>query len=243
MEWWHQLDLGLLEALNSFAGRWPRFDRLVVMLESNSFVKTGILVGLLWYAWFRNPAPEESASRDRLTPTRDRVLRTFVALCLATLAARAGEQFLPQRLRPIHDPSVQARLAFGLDPHTHAEWSSFPSDHAVLLCALAAGLWGISRGFGLFAFAWSVLFVFAVRLYTGLHYPSDILGGGLVGLGIMWLVARDRHVTPRLVDAGLALERNRPGLFYMGAFLLTWQVGVLFGDLRHVLSVLASTVR
>jgi undecaprenyl-diphosphatase len=242
MERLHLLDVWLLEVLNSWAGRYPRFDRLVVMLESNTFVKTGLIVGLLWYAWFTDPAPATPFPEDRRTRTRDRVLRTFLAVCLGTVVARAGEMLLPQRLRPIHDPSIQARLAFGLDPHTHAEWSSFPSDHAVLLCALAAGLWGISRSYGLFAFAWSVLFIFAVRLYTGLHYPSDILGGGLIGLAIMWLVARDRLVTPRLVDGALALERARPALFYAAAFLLTWQVAVFFGDVRHVVSVLASLV-
>src|SRR5215831_2328756 len=138
MDRWHQLDLRLLDLLNGWAGRWPRFDRLVLMLESNTFVKTGLLVGLLWYAWFRDTATPESGTDDGRMQTRARVIRTLVAVCLATVTARAGEMLLPQRLRPIHDPSVQARLAFGMDPHSHAEWSSFPSDHAVLLCALAA---------------------------------------------------------------------------------------------------------
>jgi undecaprenyl-diphosphatase len=243
MEWWRWLDLRILTALNGWAGSFPRFDRLVVMLESNEFVKTGLLVGLLWYAWFGDPASSDSEPETGRTVTRERVLRTFLAVCLATVAARAGEMFLPQRLRPIHDPSVQAHLAIGMDPQSHAEWSSFPSDHAVLLCALSAGLWGISRMYGLFAFAWSVLFVFAVRLYTGLHYPSDILGGGLIGLAIMWFVTWEHRVTPFLVNRALVLERTRPTIFYTGAFLVTWQVGVFFGDIRHVLSVLAKVVR
>jgi undecaprenyl-diphosphatase len=242
MDRWHLLDVRLLEALNSWAGRYPRFDQIVLMLESNSLVKTGLLVGLLWYAWFRDPATPESPSSERRTATRERVIRTLIAICVATVAARAGELFLPQRLRPIHDPAAQARLAYGLDPRSHAEWNSFPSDHAVLLCALAAGLWGISRWFGLFAFAWSVVIVFAVRVYAGLHYPSDIVGGGIVGLAILWVVVHEQIVTPRLVDWALQLERARPVLFYAAAFLFTWQVGDFFGDIRHALSVLGGVL-
>jgi hypothetical protein len=56
----------------------------------------------------------------------------------------------------------------------------------------------------------------------------------------MALVDRDRLVTPRVVNAALAMEARRPALFYAGAFLLTWQVADIFGACRQILHTLTS---
>jgi undecaprenyl-diphosphatase len=63
---------------------------------------------------------------------------------------------------------------------------SFPSTHATIAWAMAFVL---SREeprlrvwFYLLAF-----FISLSRIYLGVHYPSDILGGAILGLGIGWL--------------------------------------------------------
>lgn len=230
MDWVRWIDVAILQAFNASAGKSPGLDRFIVMLESNSLVKTGLLVGLLWYAWY--------ATRDRIA-IRRKVIGTLLAACIAILAARAGQRLLPPRVRPIYDPALQLQIPAQFDRGSHAEWSSFPSDHAVLLCALATGLWTIARAYGLIAFAWLIVMVFPVRIALGLHYPSDIVAGGIFGILLIWLVTIDRRVTPRLVDAALAFEGRRAAVFYLTAFLLTWQVGDFFGDCRYLGSVLA----
>jgi undecaprenyl-diphosphatase len=217
--------------LNSLAGRSHAFDRVVVMLETNSLLKTGLIVGLLWYAWFSTRHQPE---------TRRRVVMTIVAACIAIFVARTGQRILPPRLRPIHDPSLALRVAWDFNPSSHAEWSSFPSDHAVLLCSLAAGLWTISRAWGALAFIWVLGFVFPVRLILGLHYPSDILAGGLVGVAIVWLVSLDRRVVPWIVDQAMKLEARQAAVFYTSVFLLTWQVADFFGDCRYMVHALGA---
>ncbi len=66
----------------------------------------------------------------------------------------------------------------------HARDGSFPSDHATLAFALAAGLW--ARRPTRLPHAWIVLLGVALavgwaRVFLGAHYPSDIAGGAVVG--------------------------------------------------------------
>jgi len=201
------------------------------MLEANSLLKTGLLVGLLWYYWF---------SMRNQPENRRRIVRTLVAAVIAIAVARAGQRLLPARLRPIFNPDLSLVTAWDFNPSSHAEWSSFPSDHAVMLCALASGLWTLSRAWGTVAFVWVLGFVFSVRLILGLHYPSDILAGGLVGVAIVWLVSRERLVVPKIVDQAMRLEAHQADLFYPVVFLLTWQVADFFGDLRYLAHALGA---
>ena len=69
---------------------------------------------------------------------------------------------------------------------------SFPSDHAVMAGAVAAGLLLVSRRLGLIAVVLAVVMAFA-RVYIGAHYPWDVaaglgLGASVAGFG--WLVLR-----------------------------------------------------
>jgi undecaprenyl-diphosphatase len=57
---------------------------------------------------------------------------------------------------------------------------SFPSDHAVMAGAVAAGLWWADRRLGVVAAALALLMAFA-RVYVGAHYPGDVVAGLLVG--------------------------------------------------------------
>lgn len=83
---------------------------------------------------------------------------------------------------------------------------SFPSDHAVMAGAVAAGLWWTDRRLGLVAAAAALLMAFA-RVYVGAHYPLDVLAGlafGALVTSLALVVLR-----PLLVRIVLALGRTR----------------------------------
>ncbi len=60
---------------------------------------------------------------------------------------------------------------------------SFPSDHAVMAGAVAAGLWLVSRRLGAAATIAALLMAFA-RVYIGAHYPRDVLAGLALGAAV-----------------------------------------------------------
>jgi undecaprenyl-diphosphatase len=57
---------------------------------------------------------------------------------------------------------------------------SFPSDHAVMAGAVAAGVWIANRRLGILTAALAVLMAFT-RVYVGAHFPLDVAAGLLVG--------------------------------------------------------------
>lgn len=60
---------------------------------------------------------------------------------------------------------------------------SFPSDHAVMAGAVAAGLCLVSRRLGATATIAALLMAFA-RVYIGAHYPRDVLAGLALGAAV-----------------------------------------------------------
>jgi membrane-associated phospholipid phosphatase len=85
---------------------------------------------------------------------------------------------------------------------------SFPSDHAVMAGAAAAGLWLVSRALGALATV-AALVMASCRVYIAAHYPWDVAAGLLFGALVAllgWLLLR----TPLTVLTGWL--RARPGL-------------------------------
>jgi membrane-associated phospholipid phosphatase len=135
----------------------------------------------------------------------DRRLATAGWACLATLVAvginqPVGKIFTEARPYATH-PQLLVLASRTSD-------FSFPSDHAVMAGAAAAGLWLVSRRLGLIAVVAAVVMAFA-RVYIAAHYPWDVVAGLLLGALVAligWALLRVplTAVTGRL--------RQRPGL-------------------------------
>ena len=91
-----------------------------------------------------------------------------------------GLKFLVQRQRPLFSLEMASKLSKGpgeiLDP-------SFPSAHTTLAFMMATLLAGwFPRYRTLFYLAAGL--IGWTRIYLALHYPTDVIAGGLLGYGI-----------------------------------------------------------
>jgi undecaprenyl-diphosphatase len=212
------VDAGIISFLNHFARRSWAFDTFFVLC-SNYLLRAAGIVPLYWWAWFREG--------DAKTEKRRMLLFGMVSCLLALFLSRLISAVLPFRLRPIHNPELHFQAPYGQGTQMLLHWSSFPSDHAAVYFALATCLYFVSRQFGIFALCWALFVTCLPRIYLGLHYPSDILAGALLGVGVAYL-SRVGPVynlfTRRLMTWG---ERH-PGPFYALLFLFSLQLATAF---------------
>lgn len=218
------LDGALLAFINRFAERSWTFDSLVVLISDTALAKGYLVLPLFWWAWFRRA---EGNEQDRRT-----VILTLLAGFLAIVLARFLQLTLPFRLRPLHTAGLQFIEPYSLPATVLSGWSSFPSDHASLFFALATGLCLISPVIGALAILHAGLIVSLPRIYLGLHFPTDVVSGAMVGIGVMSLVWRSRSSWSVVVEPVLAWSRKSPQTFFPCFFLLTAELAHLFEDTR-----------
>ncbi|GAA3293146.1 bifunctional phosphatase PAP2/diacylglycerol kinase family protein [Streptomyces cinereospinus] len=144
--------------------------------------------GLLWFA----TAGVIAASR---TPrARRAAVRGVASLALASATINTVGKRSVRRARPVLDP-VPAVRHLKRQPIT----TSFPSGHSASAAAFAAGVAMESRAWG--AAVAPVAFSVAMsRVYTGVHFPSDVLAGAALGVGAAFAV---RGLVPTRDQAAL----------------------------------------
>jgi diacylglycerol kinase family enzyme/membrane-associated phospholipid phosphatase len=166
--------------------------------------------GVLWFA----TAAAMAACR---TPrARRAAARGLASLSLASLTINTLGKRTVRRPRPVLDPVPLVRQ-LQRQPIT----TSFPSGHSASAAAFWAGVALESPAWG--AVVAPVAFSVAMsRVYTGVHFPSDVLAGAALGAGAAFAVrgmvptraqlavpARPRAEVPALPDgAGLVVVAN-----------------------------------
>jgi hypothetical protein len=118
-------------------------------------------------------------------------------------------------------------------------WHSLPSDHVTVFAGLVAVLFVARSRLAVPMLIYTAVMELA-RTYMGAHYPSDLIGGAALAFLCVWAVQ-----VPLVVAGGVrvvAWERDHRPAFYATAFFLSYQVAMLFTELRSAGSLLMHQV-
>jgi undecaprenyl-diphosphatase len=188
MEW------SILHTLNDFLYHHDAVEDpllLYINLSEALFVATLLLVFLF-------------ANGERLRSWRRAAVAAALSAGLALLVGKAISE-LVDRARP-----------FVVDPHGvhlfsgHAADPGFPSDHATGAFAVAMAIYLRKRSWGVAALvAAAVLSV--GRVAIGVHFPSDVLGGAVLGClaaSVLWIGPLRRRIDALSDRLGGVVERG-----------------------------------
>ncbi|MEU6370549.1 phosphatase PAP2 family protein [Streptomyces sp. NPDC046931] len=169
-------DVDLLYDINGLAKDAPHwFDRGMEFLGEYGLLLAMVLL-VLWCWWsVRRRGDSDAAS-------------SVAALVWAPLAAGLAVlvnvpiRGFVERPRPFVDHQGLDVLVTGKTGY------SFVSDHATLTMAAAVALFLANRKFGLIGLGLALLEGFC-RVYLGVHYPTDVVGGFALGTAVALLLS------------------------------------------------------
>ncbi|MBC8249101.1 MAG: phosphatase PAP2 family protein [Anaerolineales bacterium] len=177
------LDLQLFRLINNLAGHNALLDGLMRLLVNEYFVTTTMSLILVIF-WF------EGQDRDQRERNQRAILRGIIALFIANIILKLCN-LIYFRPRPFVDHEVN--LLF------YQPWdSSFPSNPATVGFSVATAMWLYNRRLGTSLLVLATLFGLS-RIYCGVHYPSDVVAGALLGALSAYLVVRKgRFIDPMI---------------------------------------------
>lgn len=240
MRWAEQIEWLALEAATALntdhplSAAWTGFAHLLL---GPTMLKLGPLVIASLYVWLR---PGGAATGRGVLADPGMTLRGAAGVAAVLAIGRSLQNFLPMRLRPrFARPEVFPEMG---DAAGMVDWSSMPSDTAMLVGALVAATWAGSRPLALLSLAWGALFVCFPRAYFGFHYGSDIVVGWALGAALMALALKAPVPTGAL-DWVRGLDARRPRLVVLGLFVLGWQMIEAFGTARRLVAGVGKAAR
>lgn len=157
-------DTQLFYLLNSFAGKSPFLDSVIVFCAT--YLAYLVVIALLALVFLSRYSKREK-------------WMLLIVAGTASVIARFG---ITELIRAFsHRPRPFATLP---DVHyllTDSAWS-FPSGHAAFFFALSTVLYLYDKKWGT-GFFIATIVITVSRVIAGVHYPSDIIGGAIIGIG------------------------------------------------------------
>ncbi|MCC2632070.1 MAG: phosphatidic acid phosphatase [Patescibacteria group bacterium] len=170
-----QIDFALLSDAVAFTNSSRFAYNLVYFAAEYAIV---LLPLLLLYLWKKREV------KSRHLGSRKAVMLAVMSL-VATLALKSLSVFVYLRVRPFITHPELLWIGFKVDEN------SFPSGHAMFAFAVAVSL--CLSGYRRIG-ALAVLIAITVglgRVFAGVHYPTDVLAGVLIGSACAWYFHRE----------------------------------------------------
>ena len=169
------LDFTLTQILTTWTAAAPLHRLITYILAELLIWLFPLVLYILWQL------PE---SRGRFHAARKAVMMALMATVIG-FAVKSAISVIWSRPRPFVLHSNLPHMLFSLDP------LSFPSAHALIAVTIGTSLlFSGYRKLGWLLIAVSLLIAVG-RVLAGVHYPSDVVAGLCIGVGIAWYVHRE----------------------------------------------------
>ena len=176
-----QLDTNLVRAASSLTERSHVVAFFTYIAAEVLILVFPVALLALWYQ------PELTSHKHA---ARKAVILALMGV-VGVLAIKGVASLLWVRERPfVADPTI-FHLALNLDQ------PSFPSGHTMVAVVIAASL--LWSGFKKWGIPLSILAVLVAlgRVFAGVHYPSDVVGGALIAIFVAWFLHREAGTLKR----------------------------------------------
>lgn len=162
------LDINLFYFFNNLAEKSQLFDAIIIFLAQYlQYFLIAFFLLLLFFSHYNK---------------RQKIYMFLVAV-FSAIVARLGVteiiRFFYHRPRPFISLHVSQLFA-------ESGWS-FPSGHSAFFFAMAFAIYFYNKKWGM-AFLIASIIMNVSRIIAGVHYPSDILGGAVVGYAVAYFI-------------------------------------------------------
>jgi undecaprenyl-diphosphatase len=161
------IDLYIFHLINGFAGKWQWLDYFgMFCAEYLGYVLMFVLFLFLLFRF-------KKYWRMVLEATIAAVFTRFVLAEIIRIIFFRARPFVTLNFIPLINQSPKE--------------ASFPSGHATFFFALSTIVYFYNKKAGILFYIGSFLIVIA-RVFVGIHWPSDILAGAVLGILMGWLL-------------------------------------------------------
>jgi membrane-associated phospholipid phosphatase len=191
------IDSSLVRSLNS----WGEHYKSLVHICSNDLVYIVILLAALWFViQILKSNPIKHGSRDFVVNLAKRgIVILAIPLGIAILVSESISAIYVRQRPFVADSRVHLLVPHGAD-------GGMPSHHIVFMAALVASIYYYDKRSATF-FAVLTLITGVARVVAGIHYPTDVLVGALIGVGIVYVY--HRVLPDKTLSLGTSPSKNR----------------------------------
>jgi len=160
------MDLYIFNLINGLAGKSAWLDKLGIFFAYYfEYILVAVLLFLLIF---------------RFKKDVKMVLIAFVCAVVSRFVITSSIRHFWFRPRPFLTEKVNLLVNYD------GKEASFPSGHASFFFALSTVLFLYNRKLGILFYLFTILITLS-RIFIGIHWPSDVLAGALIGIFIGWL--------------------------------------------------------